>query len=268
MRFVADLVNPPPVVAVLRLQGVIGRLGGLRPGGLDLASLAPLIERAFSLRRLAAVALAVNSPGGSAVQSSLICQRIRAKADEKKVPVFAFVEDVAASGGYWLACAADEIFADDNSILGSIGVIAAGFGFTGLMERLGVERRLHAQGERKAMLDPFRPEDPADVARLAALQADIHDSFKALVRSRRGGRLKGPEEALFNGDVWTGRRAVELGLADAVGELRATMRSRFGDRVRLVPFAERKGWLRRRFALSEGALAAVEERALWARWGL
>lgn len=263
----------PPLVTVLRLHGSIGRVGQFR-SGIDAASSYPLIERAFAPKRLAAVALSINSPGGAPVQSSLIHQRIRQKAAEKKVPVLAFVEDVGASGGYWLALAADEIFADENSIVGSIGVIAAGFGFTGLIERLGIERRVYAQGTRKAMLDPFRPENPDDIARVKALQAEIHDSFKAMVRSRRGGRLKGDDEALFNGDIWTGRGALALGLVDGIGELRATLRQRFGDKVRLRLVAERKGWLRRRLhmsaaeALPEAVLAALEERALWGRLGL
>ncbi len=262
-----------PLVTVLRLQGVIGRVGGIRHG-LEAAPLAPLIERAFAPKPLAAVALAINSPGGAPVQSSLIHQRIRQLATEKNVPVIAFVEDVGASGGYWLALAADEIYADTNSILGSIGVVAAGFGFTGLIERMGVERRIYAQGERKSMLDPFRPEDPEDIARVKALQADIHDSFKAVVRARRGDKLKAPEEMLFNGDIWTGRRAVELGLIDGLGELRETMRRRFGDKVRLRLIGERKAWLLRRLRIAApetwatAALAAVEERALWSRYGL
>lgn len=269
-----DRLRPPaPLVTVLRLQGVIGRAGGIRHG-LEVASLAPLIERAFAPKSLAAVALAINSPGGTPVQSSLIHQRIRQLAVEKNVPVIAFIEDVGASGGYWLALAADEVYADANSIVGSIGVIAAGFGFTGLIERLGVERRVYAQGERKPLLDPFRPENPEDVGRVKALQADIHDSFKAVVRARRGDRLKAPEEELFNGDIWTGRRALELGLIDGLGELRETMRRRFGDKVRLRLIGERKAWLLRRLHLTTpqawaaAALAAVEERALWDRYGL
>lgn len=268
---IGRFLSPPPTVPVLRLGGVIGRLGGLRPG-LTLAGLAEMIERAFSARNLKAVALSINSPGGSPVQSALIHRRIRELADEKMVPVIAFVEDVAASGGYWLALAADEIFADENSILGSIGVISAGFGFQGLLERLGIERRVHAQGERKGMLDPFRPEDPEDVLRLKALQADMHDSFKTLVRDRRGDRLKGGDE-LFNGDIWTGRRALELGLIDGIGELRQIMRTRYGEAVRLQVVGERRGWLRRRLTMGASGwagdlMAAAEERAIWARYGL
>lgn len=266
-------LNPPPLVTVLRLYGAIGSRSGPFGSGLSLAGLAGVIERAFQPRRLAAVALAINSPGGSPVQSSLIAQRIRALADEKSVPVIAFAEDVAASGGYWLAMAADELYVDDNSIIGSIGVVAAGFGFPDLIERLGIERRVYTQGERKAMLDPFRPVDPDDVARVRALQQDIHESFKALVRRRRAGKLAAPEEDLFNGDIWTGRRAVELGLADGIGEVRQVMRRRFGDKVRLRAIGAPKSWLRRQLriadpgAWTEAALEAVEQRGLWRRFG-
>ena len=185
--------EPPPRVAVLRLAGVIGGLGRLRRG-LNLAVQGPLIERAFKLPRLKAVALAINSPGGSPVQSALIAGRIRALAEEKEVPVVAFAEDLAASGGYWLACAADEIYANESSIVGSIGVVSAGFGFPDLLGRIGIERRVHTAGGRKAMLDPFRAEDPEDVSRLEAIQESVHESFKAHVRKRRGGRLKGDED--------------------------------------------------------------------------
>ena len=218
----------PPTVAVLRLQGVIGPSGGPLRGGLNLAGLAEAIERAFRLRRLAAVALQINSPGGSAVQSALIAGRIRQRAAERQVPVFAFCEDVAASGGYWLALAADEIHAHPAGIVGSIGVIAAGFGFQDLMQRWGVERRVHTAGERKSFLDPFRPERPEDVARLDALLAELHEEFRAAVRERRGARLAAAEAELFNGDFWSGRRAAALGLVDGLGDLRSVMRARYG----------------------------------------
>ena len=264
--------NPPPVVTVLRLSGLIMAGGGLLRGGLNLANLAAPLAAAFRPKRLAAVALTVNSPGGSPVQSALIGNRIRALAEERSVPVVAFVEDLAASGGYWLAAAADEIFADPASILGSIGVVSAGFGLDEAIRRLGISRRLHTAGARKRMLDPFLPEKPEDVARLKILQEEIHDTFKAWVRLRRQGRLAAPEDDLFNGDVWTGRRAVELGLADGLGDLRTVMRARFGDKVRLVAVGERRAWWRPRLFRSEelpaGLLAAIEERLSWARWGL
>jgi signal peptide peptidase SppA len=268
--------EPPPVVGVVRLFGIIGQLGPARRG-LALASLAGAIERAFKLPRLKAVALAVNSPGGSAVQSGLIQRRIRSLADEKQVPVVAFAEDVAASGGYWLACAADEIFADENSIIGSIGVLYASFGFQDLLQRLGVERRLHTAGERKAMLDPFRAEEAEDVKRLQAVQQDIYESFQALVRVRRGDRLKAPEDTLFSGEFWSGRRALELGLIDGLGDLRTVMRERFGDKVQLRLVNPERGWLARRLRFTTGwpspaewldeALVALEERAVWGRYG-
>lgn len=258
-----------PAVAVIRLAGAIGPA----PSQLSLARLAGPIEAAFKTRNLAAVALAINSPGGSPVQSSLIHQRIRQLAAEKSVPVVAFVEDVAASGGYWLALSADEIFADPASIVGSIGVVSAGFGFPEALKRLGVERRLHATGERKAMLDPFSPEKPEDVARLLSLHAELKDLFVETVRARRGAKLKEDEAPLFEGDIWTGAKARSLGLIDGIGEIRGEMRRRFGDKVRLKAFGAPRSWLRRRLGLAGGALAGavlagIEERALWSRFGL
>lgn len=282
-RMIARLTfrKPPPVVAVIRLSGVIGPSGAFR-AGLNIAGLAETIERAFALRDIKAVALAINSPGGSAVQSALIMGRVRALADEKQVPVLAFIEDVGASGGYWLALAADEIWANESSIVGSIGVIYSGFGFTEALQKLGIERRLHTSGERKSMLDPFLPERAEDLERLGAIQSQIHTNFKEMVRARRGRRLKAPDDTLFNGEFWLGRRALELGLIDGIGELRATLRDRFGKRVRLRSVGRRVGWLRRRFGVSalgegapglggglaEGLLAAVEARAWWGRYGL
>jgi signal peptide peptidase SppA len=267
--------NPPPVVAVLRLDGVIG-LRGRR--GLSLRRHSGAIERAFAMRDLHAVALVINSPGGSPVQSSLLYRRIRQLADERGVPVFAFAEDLAASGGYWLALAADEIFAEETSLLGSIGVVSAGFGFAEALSRLGVERRLYTAGQDKSLLDPFLAEDPRDVARLTTLQRDIHESFKDHVRARRGARLVGDEQALFNGDVFTGRRALALGLIDGIGDVRGVMRARYGETVRLRPVEPE----RRRFGFSflplprrpdigdvaADLLARLEERLIWARFGL
>jgi signal peptide peptidase SppA len=261
-----------PTVSVLRLAGVIGPLVPLR-GGLSGHELAAPIERAFAGRGLAAVALVINSPGGSPVQSALIQQRIRLLAEERKIPVLAFVEDVAASGGYWLALAADEIFVDPSSIVGSIGVISSGFGFDQAIERLGIQRRLYTAGERKSLLDSFSPERPEDVARLKRLQADIHDNFKALVRARRGARLKGDEADLFSGEAWLGQRALELGLVDGIGELRATLRARFGERVRLRPVPTQRRTWRRRLGLIDAdlpgdLLAGLEARQHWTRFGL
>ena len=252
-----------PTVSVLRLQGAIGM--GAR--SLTDSGLAPAIEAAFKARP-AAVALQINSPGGSAVQSSLIAGRIRRLADEKKVPVLAFVEDVAASGGYWLATAADEIFCDQGSMLGSIGVISAGFGFQDMIARLGVERRVHTAGRSKSLLDPFRPEKPEDVARLDGWLAQLHDVFIAHVRSRRGARLVDDPD-LFTGDVWIGERAVSQGLADGIGHIGPTLKARFGEKVRLRRYGPRRSFLSRfGLSLAEEAAGLMEERAAFARFGL
>jgi signal peptide peptidase SppA len=276
-------LDASPRVALLRLSGIIAARGGLTPSGISAAGMAPLIDRAFSLKRLAGVVLAINSPGGSPVQSSLVAQRIRRLADEKKVPVIACVEDAAASGGYWLACAADEIVADPASILGSIGVISSGFGLEEAAEKLGVRRRLYTAGTEKSFLDPFRPERPEDLARLEGLLSELHGIFKAWVRDRRGAKLKAPEEELFTGRFWTGQRAVELGLADRVGEMVTEVKTRFGKDAKLVRIEARRPRFPLRFlpgfsaeptegglgtAIAEGALAALEERAAWGRLGL
>ncbi|MBN9089818.1 MAG: S49 family peptidase [Reyranella sp.] len=263
-----------PVVPVVRLSGVIASGSLFGPRGLSIESTAPLLARAFSQRHAKAVALAINSPGGSPVQSALIAQRIRLLAREKNLPVIAFVEDVAASGGYWLACAADEIVADSASIVGSIGVISAGFGFKDLIARFGVERRVHTSGERKGMLDPFRDENPDDVERLKRLQAEIHDGFKGWVRERRAGKLKGDENELFSGEFWTARRGLEMGLVDSLGELRAVLQARYGAKVHLPVIAPRRRFFQRfgiggsLESIGPATLAALEERAHWQRFGL
>jgi signal peptide peptidase SppA len=236
------------------------------------------IEKAFRASGLVAVAIVVNSPGGSPVQSALLYRRIRQLAEEKRVPVFAFAEDVAASGGYWLALAGDEIFTEETSLVGSIGVISAGFGFYQLLGRLGIERRLHAAGERKSLLDPFLPEDPFDVARLTTLQEDIHHAFKEHVRRRRAGKIDEGDDALFTGDVLTGRMAVDRGLVDGIGELRAVMRARYGDNVRLrpiaadrrrLPFLSRLPYVRREPGSLIGEFIDwLDARLLWAKFGL
>ena len=272
-----------PVVAVLPLNGVIGRMGGMRRG-LNLADLSSRIERMFRTRRLSAVALSVNSPGGAPVQSALIAGRIRALAEEKNVPVYTFIEDVGASGGYWLACAGDEIYAQPSSIVGSIGVVSGGFGFAEMIDKLGIERRLHTAGEKKAMLDPFGPEKPADVKHLKALQKEIHEDFIAMVRARRADRLTASDKILFSGAFWTGTKAVELGLIDGLGDIRTIMRASFGDKVRFKVFGERRSFLQHRFGtaantsaetpeewggdFAAGVLAAAEERLWWNRFGL
>ena len=273
-----------PIVSVVRMEGVIasGR-AGFRSSQINMQSLAAPLERAFKIPDVSAVVLLINSPGGSPVQSSLIAKRVRALADEKDVPVFAFAEDVAASGGYWLACAADEIYADASSIVGSIGVIFAGFGFQELIQRYGIERRVYTAGNHKGSLDPFQPENADDVVRLKTAQAGIHESFKELVRTRRLDKLKAPEEELFTGEFWTGVQARDLGLIDGIGDLRSVMRERFGEKVRFNVIAPRRSWLKDRFGLGsrlapgsfsggdawiEAAIGAVEERLIWSRFGL
>ena len=268
-----------PVVPVLRLTGVIGFSTPLRPG-LSMGGIARALDRLFAVRNAAAVALIINSPGGSPAQSHLIFRRIRDLAQENSRKVIAFVEDAAASGGYMIACAADEIIADPNSIVGSIGVVGGSFGFDKLIAKIGIERRLYTSGEHKAMLDPFLPEDPADVERLKHLQREIHDDFIALVKSRRGAKLSGPEDSLFSGEYWTGRRALGFGLVDALGDLRSTLRARFGDKVYTPLITAERGLFGRRAVgigefmqqggtgLAEDMISALEARALWARYGL
>jgi serine protease SohB len=260
-RFIPFL-KKPPLVPVIRLQGGIGT----GRNALSDAGIAPVIEKAFRAKP-AAVALVINSPGGSAVQSSLIAARIRRLADEKGIKVHAFVEDVAASGGYWLACAGDDIFVDASSILGSIGVIFASFGFPDLMSRHGIERRVITAGTSKSLADPFLPQKPEDVERLKALQGPIHDAFIAHVKARRGARLA--EADLFNADVWVGRQAVDLGLADGVAHLVPKLKELYGDKLRLVPLGQKRSLLSR-FGLSmaDDILQSVEDRALFARYGL
>ena len=271
------------VVPVVRLSGVIGAVTPLRPG-MSLAGVARTLERAFEIKNAKAVALVINSPGGSPVQSRQIYLRIRQLAAEKKLPVLVFVEDVAASGGYMIACAGDEIFCDPSSILGSIGVVGGAFGFQDLIKKIGVERRLYTAGAHKAMLDPFLPENPDDVARVKALQREIHAIFIALVKQSRGSRLKGADDVLFTGEYWAGETSVSLGLADAIGDLRSTLRARYGDKVLMPVIAPATGMLSSllgRKSAGAGALAsldgiaglpdelisALETRAIWAKFG-
>jgi serine protease SohB len=258
-------VKSDPTVAVIRLAGVISASGR---GVLNDASLAPVIEKAFARGKPKAVVLEVNSPGGSPVQSSLIGARIRRLATEKEIPVIAFVEDVAASGGYWLAAAADEIYADDSSVVGSIGVISASFGAHEFLAKQGIERRVYTAGKSKSMLDPFRPENPEDVERLKGLLEDIHQNFKDHISTRRMGKL--PEDRdLFTGEVWLARRAVELGLIDGVGHLKPMMTERFGDKVKFRRYGVRKPFFARFGAqIMQDAVETVEERSAFAQFGL
>lgn len=256
----------PPVVSVIHLSGVIS--SAARGAALNDVGLAPLIERAFKKGKPAAVALLLNSPGGSPVQSSLIAARIRRLAEEKSIPVYAFVEDVPASGGYWLATAADEIWVDENSVVGSIGVISAGFGFHEFIDRHGIERRVHTAGKSKSTLDPFRPEKPADVKKLNAILTQIHESFIARVKQRRGSKLV-DKPSLFTGEFWVGTQAVDLGLVDGIGHLVPTMKARFGDKVRFNNFTRKRPFLARFGArIIDGTLNDLEERAQFARFGL
>jgi signal peptide peptidase SppA len=284
MKLVPARLRPGiAVVPVVRLSGVIGAVTPLRPG-MSLTGVARTLERAFETKNAKAVALVINSPGGSPVQSRQIYVRIRQLAAEKKLPVLVFVEDVAASGGYMIACAGDEIFCDPSSILGSIGVVGGAFGFQDLIKKIGVERRLYTAGAHKAMLDPFLPENPDDVARVKALQREIHAIFIALVKQSRGSRLKGADDVLFTGEYWAGETSVSLGLADAIGDLRSTLRARYGDKVLTPVIAPATGMLSSllgRKSAGAGALAsldgfaglpdelisALETRAIWAKFG-
>jgi signal peptide peptidase SppA len=272
------------LIPVLRLSGTIGAATPLRPG-LSISACANAIERAFSIKNAPAVVLEINSPGGSAVQSRLIFERIRTLATEKSKKVFAFAEDVAASGGYMIACAADEIYADASSLVGSIGVLSAGFGFVDLIQKLGVERRVYTAGENKFQLDPFKPERPDEVARLKKIQEIVHEDFIALVKQRRGSRIAAAGDSLFTGEFWSGRQALELGLIDGVMDIRTKMRALYGEDVRLRLVETERGWLRRRTGLrssfspaesrvsfakgfADELISAIEERAIWARFGL
>jgi signal peptide peptidase SppA len=284
MEFIpARLRRGIAVVPVVRLSGVIGAVTPLRPG-MSLAGVAKTLDRAFAIKNAKAVALVINSPGGSPVQSRQIYLRIRQLAAEKKLPVLVFVEDVAASGGYMIACAGDEIFCDPSSILGSIGVVGGSFGFQGLIQKIGVERRLYTAGAHKAMLDPFLPENPDDVARVKALQREIHAIFISLVKQSRGDRLKGTEDVLFTGEYWAGETSVSLGLADSIGDLRSTLRARYGDKVSMPVIAPASGMLSgllgRKSAgagtrgdlegiasLPDELISALESRAIWAKFG-
>src|SRR5882724_6348027 len=277
----ARLRRGSAVVSVVRLSGLIGAVTPLRPG-MTLAGVARTLERAFAIKNARAVALVINSPGGSPVQSRQIYLRLRQLATEKKLPVLVFVEDVAASGGYMIACAGDEIFCDPSSILGSIGVVGGSFGLQELIKKVGVERRLYTAGKHKAMLDPFLPEDPDDVVRVKALQREIHAIFIALVKQSRGTRLKATDEVLFTGEYWAGETSVSLGLADAIGDLRSTLRARYGDKVSTPVIAPATGMLSgllgRRSAgtlaslegvsgLPDELISALESRAIWAKFG-
>ncbi len=279
-----NLFSRSETVPVLRLNGTIGAATPLRQG-LTIAGCATALERAFSVKSAPAVVLQINSPGGSPVQSRLIYERIRSLAEKKKKKVYAFAEDVAASGGYMIACAADEIYADGSSLIGSIGVLSAGFGFVHLIHKLGVERRVYTSGENKFQLDPFKPEKPEEIKRLKRIQEIVHQDFIALVKESRGSRLTAADDSLFTGEFWSGRQALELGLIDGIIDMRTKMRSVYGEDVRLKLISTERGFLRRRTGLgfassgteygisfakgfADDLISALEERAIWARFGL
>ncbi len=265
MEFKLPFLNRTPSVAVVRLTGAIGIPG---QGSLNAAGLAPVLTRAFRRGKPAAVALQISSPGGSPVQSSLIGAQIRRLAEEHEIPVFAFVEDVAASGGYWLAAAADEIYADESSLIGSIGVISSGFGAHVFLARQGIERRVHTAGESKSMMDPFSPEKEEDVARLKVLLEGIHQNFIKHVRSRRGPKL-GSGENLFTGEVWLAERAQSLGLIDGTAHLEPLMKERYGEKVKFRRYGpKRPFWSRLSARAVQDAMTGVEERAAYARFGI
>lgn len=284
MSYLSFFTKSGPLVPVLRFGGTIGMATPLRPG-ISLATTASAIQRAFSMKGAQAVAIQINSPGGSAVQSTLIYKRIRALAQEKELPVYVFAEDVAASGGYLVALAGDEIYADASSIVGSIGVVSAGFGFHRMIDKIGVDRRVYATGERKVTLDPFQPEKAEDVEQLKALQEDVQESFSGLVRERRGKRIARTEENLFTGEYWSGRKALELGLIDGISDMRTKMREMLGEDVRLKLVTSRRGLLQRmrgghasgpaieetgfmRPGFADELVSALEARAMWSRFGL
>ena len=259
-------------IPVVRLHGVIA--AEQRQGRLNIASVAPLLKRAFAIKSAPAIAIVVNSPGGSPVQSRLIAKRIRDLADEHDKPVLVFVEDAAASGGYFIAVAGDEIIVDPSSIVGSVGVIMAGFGFVGTLEKLGIERRVHTAGNNKSTLDPFLPEKAGDIERIKQFETDIHNVFIQVVKSRRGNKLKAADDVLFTGEWWTGMRGVELGLVDALGDLHETLTTRYGQDVVLKVIEPKRPWFGLpRIGFSTSGLvtdlaATIEDRAVWARLGL
>lgn len=268
------LANPDPVVAVLPLEGVIGTSGRFS-NAINLINLEDKIEAAFDVYNVKAVALSINSPGGSPVQSELIVMRIRELSAEKKIPVYAFAEDVAASGGYMLALAGEEIYAHQASIVGSIGVINSGFGYPAAIEKLGIERRVYTAGESKSLMDPFKPEVEKDVKMMKSLLKDVHDFFKTFVKEARGDRLKGIQKTVFSGQVWNGEEAKKIGLIDGVGDMRSVMKEKFGDEVKFKRVKEEKGFLKGmlgmrgpKTSIPEDVIKTIETRGEWGKYGL
>lgn len=239
-----------PVVAVFRLEGVIGKVSSMK-SGLTLNSLNKLIEKMFEIDRLDAICLSINSPGGSPVQAEIIASRIIKLAKEKDIPVYSFVEDVAASGGYWLACAGDKIFVSQSSIIGSIGVISSGFGFHEAIEKLGVERRVYTEGKTKSVLDPFKPAKESDIKIIKKIQRDIHEHFVSTVKERRAGRLTQSDDILFNGEFWAGQTAVDYGLVDGIDDVYSFIQNKFGDNVKVEHIEHKQSWLKKRLGMSQ-----------------
>ncbi len=269
-KLVDGFINPHAAVAVVRLNGVIGKIGNSR-NGINIADLEEPLEKAFKTSNLKAVAITINSPGGSPVQSSIIYTRIRALAKQYNVKVYTYAEDIAASGGYWLLCSGDEIYCNENSIIGSIGVISAGFGFHSLIKKLGIERRVYTEGEAKMTLDPFQPEKEDDIKRLKSVQKDIHDSFINLVKESRALKLKDTEEDIFNGQFWSGKKAVEYGLVDGIAELKEHLRGKFGEKIRFKEIATEKSGFLRKLGLpigkSQSISSMLDEAEMWSRFG-
>ncbi|MBX2833339.1 MAG: S49 family peptidase [Micavibrio sp.] len=270
---IGGIFKPKPTVAVVRLAGVIAD-ANMKRGGISHARFEQALQDAFEVHDLKALALIINSPGGSPAQSQMIGDHIRRLAEDKEIPVYAFVEDVAASGGYWLACAADEIYTQSTSIVGSIGVISASFGFQDLINKYGVERRIHTSGKDKSFLDPFRPESEEDVERLKSIQSDMHEIFIDWVKERRSGKLKGEDSELFEGAFWTGESALGLGLVDDFGEMRSHCKDKFGEKIKFKEFTPDKGFVASilrpdaKLGLSQEAMETLETKSVWARYGL
>ena len=267
-RFFSKDINIP----TLRLAGVIGQAGIAR-SGLTIAGIEKLVDKLFADKKSPAVALIINSPGGSPTQSSLIAEKIINLAKEKNKKVFAFVEDVAASGGYWLACAADEIYLDLNSIVGSIGVISPGFGFVDLIKKMGIQRRVYTSGKSKSFLDPFKEEKKEDIDRLKDIQEQIHENFINYVESRRGERLDiSKKDEIFSGLFWIGQKGVDLGLADGLGSIDEIVKEKFGNKAKIKIIDQKKSFLQKRFSSSlintEELLQKIEEKSIWSRYGL
>ncbi len=273
------LITKKSIIGIVKLSGIIStetRLGSR--GGLNLNDLSDSITKAFSFKNIKAVVLLVNSPGGSPVQSALIANRVRDLAKEKEIPVYCFIEDLAASGGYWLSCAADKIYAMESSIIGSIGVITSGFGAVEAIKKIGIERRVYSQGKNKGLLDPFLPEKKDDIKQILTIQKDLHAQFINWVKKRRGKRLQAKDEVLFNAGVWSGTKAKELGLIDGIGDYYNVMKDIFGNEIKFKDFSKKTSWFKQKFLsnrnefnadyLIESLIKNIEERVIWSKYGL